>query len=159
MVPDSRTFTGMETTILYKCPACDHTVEIKALSQAGFMAAVGAVILAFITFIMVEDPMPWEVSDYLWYLFFVALVFFVPVLTFHPHWKHPVTGEAETSSAKVDFEDESYIEDFKDPVQRSIIKLEKHGFWRGLLTPIIFIVLFLGAAAVIGFINYTFFGN
>lgn len=159
MMPDSRTFTGMETTIIYKCPACEHTVEIKSLSQAGLMSALGAVILSVITFIMVEDPMAWDVSDTLWYLFFLALILLVPVSILLPHWAHPVTGEQETTLANVDFNDEGFIEDFKDPVQRSIIKLEKHGFWRGFLTPIIFIVLFLGAAAIIGYINFTYFGN
>jgi len=159
MMPEDRKFTGMETTITYRCSSCDAVAEIRSLSQAGFMAALGALVLTVVTLIAVQGPGYWDMNDYLLYLLFVCAVFGVPVYFLLPHWLYPVTGEAETTATNVDFEDESFIEGYSDPIQRGIIKLERHGFWRGFFTPIIFIVLFLGTAAIIGYINFTYFGN
>lgn len=157
MIPDNRVFTGMETTLTYICPACDATVEMKSLSQAGLILTVGSILLAIVTFISTEGPLPWDMGDYLLYMGLVILVFYMPANILYPYWRHPVTGEKNISTANASVEDEEFIKNFKDPMQRGIIRFERFGFLGGILIPILFIAVILGMATVIGMINFYYF--
>ena len=157
MMPDSRVFTGMETTLTYICPACDAAVEMKSLSQAGLILTVGSIILAVVTFISVQGPLPWDMTDYLLYLGLVILVFYMPANILYPYWCHPVTGEKNISTARAGIADSEFIKNNKDPLQRGIIRFERFGFLGGILIPLLFIVVILGMATVIGMINFYYF--
>lgn len=157
MAPEKREFTGMETTLLYTCPNCDAKVEFKSLSQAGMMACLGLLVLGFITVIATNGPVYWDLVDYLLYIAVVLLFAFVPGSILIPYWAHPVTGEKKITETDLDFKSGSFADGFSDVMQRAIIRFERHGFWRGFLTPIVFIAVVLGIATAIGMVNYYVF--
>jgi len=157
MMPELRKFTGMETTIVYVCPDCDAKVEFKSLGQAGLTLSVGLMGLAFISAVFLSDKTFGSVTDYLIYTVVVLLVLYVLVCPLLPYWAHPITGEKQITDPDLDFASADFADGFSDVMQRAIIKFERHGFWRGFLTPIIFIAVVLGIATAIGMVNYYLF--
>ncbi|WP_417462810.1 hypothetical protein [Kordiimonas sp.] len=153
MKPESRDWTGMETTVTYACPGCDNTVKFNALSQAGLMSALGLIVLAIVTFFMVESPGMWETSDFLIYGGILLACAYVPLNILLPHWRYPISPEGG-KRAPVTPDDNSLHQSTSDPLRRKIIEFERHGFWRGFLTPIVFIVIVLAAATLIGMLTF-----
>ncbi|PCI34453.1 MAG: hypothetical protein COB54_01315 [Alphaproteobacteria bacterium] len=157
MMPDSRGFTGMETTVTYLCPTCEATVEIQSMGQAGLKLAVGLIVLAVVTFMVLENPGPWDMVDYLLYSGFVFVVLYLPASILIPHWAHRVTGERDMAADSLDFGTDDFARTIQDPVQKGIIRFERFGFLGGFIAPLIFIALVLGAATLIGMINFYYF--
>jgi hypothetical protein len=155
MKPKSRDWTGMETTITYECPSCANIIELNALSQAGLMSALGLIVLAIVSGIMMESPGPWDMSDYLIYGGVLLACAYVPLSILYPHWRYPVSNQSKKINS--DFRDTSLLRSHSDPVRRRIIKFDRHGFWRGFLTPILFIAIVLMGAALIGMLNFYVF--
>ncbi len=154
MMPEQRKFTGMETTLLYVCPACDAKVEFQSLSQAGVRLSVGLMGLVLRTGVFITDVASWGFINYLIYggvLLVLAYVLASPLL---PYWAHPVTGAQQITESDLSFDSAGFANNFSDVMQRSIIKFERHGFWRGFVTPLVFIVVVLGVAAAIGMVGH-----
>ena len=157
MLPNSRSFTGIETTITYTCPACEATVEIQSLGQAGLKLAVGLILAVVVTFIALDSPGSWAVSDYFLYSAFMLVVLYLPASILIPHLTHRVTGERDIPTTGLDFNTGDVDQAIQDPVQQGIIRFEKFSFLGGFLAPLFFIAAVLGAATLIGMINFYYF--
>ena len=157
MKPRSREWTGMETTVTYVCPTCDKSIGLNALSHAGMMSALGLIVLSIVAGVMMNSPSPWRVSDYVVYGLVLAGCVYVPGNILYPHWRYPISRQTATTARVIDFVDNTFTHYHRDPIRRRIIKFERHGFWRGFFTPILFIIIVLAVATAIGLLNFYVF--
>ena len=118
------------------------------------MASIGLMGFVLISVVATSGSGQWDFVDYLLYTAGVLLFAFVPGAILVPYWTHPVSGEKQIENPGLDFSASSFSEGFSDAMQRAIIKFERHGFWRGFLTPILVVAAVLAVATAIGMINY-----
>lgn len=150
--PVSRKMQIYNTVVSYKCDHCDHKVELQPAASIGVNMTVGALALAFwasIIFSGNSGPGAIELS-----IFIIAILLWLftivgPILV---HFQNPRVDDAKTPVSDISVDGSN-----AHMLKRPILWLEKLGFLGGLIAPLIFIGGFLGIAAFIGYINFTYF--
>mgnify|MGYP007022652652 CR=1 FL=1 len=150
MSPVSHVIKPFHSVYEYKCPNCGETTEIVPTASIGVGVTVGGLALTFWGFILFWGP---------GYPSVLALTLFAgAILALLAIWvpeilKHRLYPAVPNSSAPLNIPSQGN----KGLIAKLIVLIEKMGFLVGLLTPIAFIMMFLGIAALIGYINFTFF--
>jgi DNA-directed RNA polymerase subunit RPC12/RpoP len=150
--PVSRELQIYNSVVHYKCSECEAEVDLTPIASIGVLTMVGTLAIAFWGFILFTGAVPpgW-IALTLFGLAILALGFvtLAPALAHH---QNPVVKSDVPAELPVDNKG-SHI------ARRPIIWIERFGFLAGLLAPLLLIFGVLAIATLIGYINYTFFGN
>lgn len=150
MVPVARIMKTYHTEYSYKCQNCGKTLELVPPASIGVGMTVSGLVLAFWGFILFRGP--GDPSLLAMFLFAVAALalawIWVPQAL-----KYRLFPSVPNPSAQ----DDIHVESTTAFASRLIIPLEKMGFLAGLVAPIVLIAGILGIAALIGYVNFTFF--
>lgn len=128
----------------YRCNSCDKSVDVVPLSHIGYTLTVGVLAIAFGIYIFIFKS--WD-SGFWTYTIFAGLILFQLYMTasqYAPHHRYPL---------KPAFQDLTP----PSPPKGLRSRIESLGFVGGLLLPIGFVVLVLGAAIVLGIIHDHFY--
>lgn len=153
MMPVSHKLQIYNSVTKYECDSCGQSVEVQPLSSIGILVSVGAMVIAFIAYIAQHGSGSFEVPEFVFLMIVLSLLAFVTVPPLLVHWVYPKCKPTQAVTIEQDTNTKNHL------LAKPISWLEKSGFIFGLLTPILLIALVLGAATLIGYINYTFFGN
>lgn len=151
LMPLSRKMQVFNSVIHYKCGNCGTEVDITPLGSIGTTTMVGIMALGFWgTILFWGSTSPGMLAMALFggaAVAFAALVIAPPVIV---HLQYPAIKDSGHTPLQIGI-NEKHI--FKAP----IIWIEKFGFLAGLIAPVFLVLCVLGAATLIGFINYTYF--
>jgi len=150
LFPVSRELQIIYSVYHYECKNCGETTKVVPTASIGTGLTVGALALAFWGSILFSGPgnLGWiTITIYVAAALSLAAVWVPPILT-HTQCP-PVSGATEIQEQ--DTRNRAHL--FAWPIKL----LEGLGFLGGLLAPILFIVVVLGAAALFGYINFTYF--
>lgn len=150
--PVSRNLQIYNSVIQHVCEGCGGKVEITPPASIGLLITVGLLALGFWYAIMFWGNSHFDIYTVL--MFGVAVVAFAFV-TLPPIIKLIKNPEILETSAE---DDELPInKGAQHFAKRPILWLERLGMIAGLLAPLIFVAIILGVAALIGYINFTYF--
>jgi uncharacterized membrane protein YidH (DUF202 family) len=150
--PVSRELLIFNSAVHYKCDACDNEIDLTPLASIGVVTTVGALAIVFWSVILFHgNSQPGPIALTLLGLAVLALGFItiVPALA---HFKNPPVKSDRRLDIPVSQQGNLVA-------KRLIIWIEKFGFFAGLFAPLLVIIGILAAAALIGFVNFTYFGN
>ncbi|HAT87233.1 hypothetical protein [Cohaesibacter gelatinilyticus] len=152
LTPVSRELQIYNSVIHYKCEECGTEIELTPPASIGTVTTAGLFALGFWGFLLFTDPFPpgW-IALTLYGLAILALGF----VTLRPaldHFRNPVIDASPTADLSVEGPDNHIA-------RKPILLLEGFGFLAGLLAPVLLFAGVLAIASVIGFINFTYFGN
>lgn len=150
--PVSRTLQIYNSVISYECESCGNKVDITPFASIGILMTVGLLVLGFWYYILFGGNSYYDNYTLVMFGLAVLAFAFVTVPPILLHILNPAVANSTTN------QDEVAIEGNKKHIaRRPIIWLERLGMIGGLLAPLILIGLVLGVAALIGYINFTFF--
>lgn len=150
MAPVARIMKTYHTEYGYKCQSCGKTLELMPPASIGVGVTVSGLALVFWGFILFRGPgYPSLLAISLFATAALALAWvWVPQAL-----KYRLFPSVPNLSA----EDDIRVVNITPFASRLILPLEKMGFLVGLVAPIVIIAGILGVAALIGYVNFTFF--
>ncbi len=152
LVPVSRQMSAFSTSVRYKCDECDFEIDITPTGSIGVLTTVCLLVLGFWGMILFRNSHNYDlitISVYAIAVLAFGFVTIVPALShlFYPKVKSEPKVDLETANAD------------KHIGKGAIIWIEGMGFLAGLLAPLLLIAIVLFIAFLIGYVNYTYFGN
>ncbi len=150
MVPVSRTMQIYNSVVHYKCSKCATEVDITPMGSIGVTVTVGLMALGFWGYVLFSDfNSPGSVAVTIFALAIAALAW-ITLMPLIMHLHYPISRLREAPrTPKLDTRGHIGA--------KLILLIEGFGLIGGLLAPIVFAVTFLGIAALIGYINFTYF--
>ena len=148
--PIERKLGIYNSTISYKCTNCGDEIELVPLGSLGVQMCIYLLLALIVWFIFIGNNASTNSV-----IIFVLLMSIMPVTVLFgisKHLKGPKIANGENVNIDVGGAKGNI---FKKPINW----VERKNFVVGLLSPLIFIGLILGIAAIIGYINFTFFQN
>lgn len=152
MEPVARKMDFYNSVYHYKCSKCEHEVELVPLASIGVQITIGLLVAIVVWFIFFTKN---SSHDLLNLILFFAVMSIVPGMALYQLWKHYSYGVVDYSKTRTHMD----VDETKNITKSPVVWVEKFGFLGGLLAPIALIVVVLGTAAVIGFINFTYFDD
>lgn len=150
--PVGRRFFGFSNVVQYECATCQTVLDVKSAANVGISVTVGAMALLIWGFILSKDIGGPSLMAIL-LLCFAALglcwVIIPPAIVL---FKNPPVGSGEHEAIQSDSIENTIL-------PRILGLVENAGFLGGLLAPLLVIGVVLAIATLIGFINFTYFGN
>ena len=157
--PQKRKMEIYNSVYAYKCSNCQHEVELEPYGSMGFQITMGLLFAPIIWFMFMDDHGNWPSLDNLpsvvEAIILLAIVLFFPILTFFEMRKHARYPLVDASAARDHFE----MAPTKAITKKPVMWIETFGILGGMLAPIFMIIVVLGIAALLGYINFTFFNN
>ncbi|MCY0149299.1 hypothetical protein OEG84_23590 [Hoeflea sp. G2-23] len=149
-MPVSRKMQIYNSIVHYKCGNCDAEVDITPAASIGVATTVGILALGFWGWVLFRGSgSPGFIALSLYGV--VGLIYFWFTLTpLMKHFRNPLLKHGEPVQTPVDPAN-AHI------ARRPILWIESLGYFAGLIAPLIFIICVLGGAALIGYINFTYF--
>lgn len=137
----------------FKCENCDEEVEIVPIASTGIFASVSIMVLTFWGYILFFHGTgnPGTVTAVVYGIAALAAMGIVGS-ALKSHIQNPEIRNV-SQLQDVPTENSQHIG------KRPILWMEKLGFIAGLFAPVIFIGVILGGAALIGYINFTYFSG
>ncbi len=157
--PIERKMEIYNSVYAYKCSNCQHEVELEPYGSLGFQVTLGFLFAPVVWFLFMDDHGDWPSWSNMPTLIeagiLLIIVLFFPVLTLLEMRKHARYRLVDRNEVREHMEVSPTPHIGKKP----ILWIEKLGFFGGLLAPIIIIVVVLGIATIIGFINFVYFDD
>lgn len=150
LVPISKKMAPTHSTTSYECSSCGFKVEITPAASLGMHLTIYAIVAAFLWLIFFAESYS---NSLLSIITFWAAMAILPALAVLGLWQSHKNPEVP-DSPQIDIQDPI---NQQHALKRPIDWLEGKNTLIGLLAPIILIVAVLGLAAIIGFINFTYF--
>jgi hypothetical protein len=150
MDPLSREMKLYNSVYHYECRSCGASLDLVPPASIGFGMTVGVIVLAFWAFILFHgssSPGVWALIVYFIACCGLAAVWLPEALKYR---LYPVV----LSGLSVD---DFHAHGSNNYAAKMITLIEKLGFLAGLMAPIAIILGVLGLAALIGYVNFTFF--
>lgn len=148
--PVSRKMELYNSVIRYKCGNCGAEVDIKPLASIGSFITVGFLALAFWGFILFTGSgRPGYITLSIFGLAILGFLY-VTIAPLLVHLANPV-GKAAEDQPELAVPDNGHV------ARKAILWVETLGLLGGIIAPLIFIGIVLGAATLIGYINFTYF--
>lgn len=152
LYPVSRSLQIYNSVIQHECEGCGEKVSVTPAASIGILITVGLLALAFWYFILFGRNSFYDLYTIIAFGVAVAAFLFVTIPPILVHVMNPIAKGINTEEPNIEITSgEKHI------AKRPILWLERLGMIAGMLTPLIFIAIFLGIAALIGYVNYTFF--
>lgn len=134
----------------YECENCGDSVDLVPPSSIGFGVMIATLVLGFWWYVFFHSSVYITTLSMVLYGFAVAVVVWVWVPEMLKYWLYPVVkGAAPAPPVE--------IEQHGHAFGRLILWTERLGFFAGLLGPIVIVVVVLGSALILGFINELYF--
>lgn len=152
LTPQSREMAIFNSVIRYRCSECGTEVDITPVASIGIMTTIGLLALLFWGFILFWDKFRSGVVATSLFGLAILAFGFITIVPLLKHLRNPVIKSSPPVNLVVEKATVHIAE-------RLIILIEGFGFLAGLLAPVIAIIGVLAVAAVIGFVNFTYFGN
>lgn len=150
--PVTRSLQIYNSVIRHECRNCGEKVSVTPTASIGILITVGLLALGFWYFILFGRNNFYDLYTVIAFGVAVAAFLFVTIPPILVHVMNPIARTQKLEELNIELTNgEQHI------AKRPILWLERLGMVAGLLTPLIFIAVFLGAAALIGYVNYTFF--
>ena len=134
---------------VYRCASCQNEVELVPQGSIGAQFSLGMVFAVVIWGIFYFDRYN-TVTDW---VIFAVVVSVMPGMALFQLWKHRRYQAVESPESVASLE----VSETAAITKKPVMWVEGLGILAGMLAPILFIAAFLGIAAIIGFINFTFF--
>lgn len=151
MAPFARKMEPYNSVYHYKCSNCQHEVELVPPASSGMQLSIGLMVAAAVWFIFFGDNMP-KLSSLAIYLVVMGIV---PGMALYNLWKQYSYGIVDNNMSPAEME----VDDTKKIPKSPIVWVEKRGLLGGFLVPVVLVIVVLGAAAILGYINYTYFDD
>jgi len=150
LMPVSRKMQVYNSTIHYKCGNCAAEIDITPAASIGVATTVGILALGFWGWIVFRGSGPVDLLTLSLYGAAGLVFFWFTLSPLAAHRKNPLLKDGEPVQMSV------------DPVNAHIAKkpilwIENLGFLSGLIAPLIFVLCVLSGAALIGYVNFTYF--
>lgn len=150
LIPVSRKREPYNTVVGYLCQNCGRKIDIVPAFSVGSGLAIAWAVLGFWYFVFFHNSVynsTLSISLYAGAVVTVVLVWGPECLR---HWMNPVAKGGDAVEVKLEKEG-------RGSVTSALIWCERFGFLGGLIAPVVFASVFLGVAAILGLINYTYF--
>ncbi len=137
----------------YKCTNCQHEVELVPPGSLGVQTTIGLLFAVAIWFLFMDDHGSWPGPVQIVVL--AGVVSVLPLMTIfqlRKHRQYPLV-ERDAKPKHLDVEETANI------TKKPVMWIESLGFLGGVLAPILLIIVVLVVAALIGYINFTFFDD
>ena len=156
MICGSRRTGFLDISSHFICQDCGHKAALSAGGASGVYLAVAMLAAGILSFIFWGSRGGYDLAGVV-----KTLALFTVFST--PAWmaslqtrRYPVSGRrAATAEETADLTGEAAA----DPFQKGIRSLDRLGPKKAFGGVLLAVVLFLGAAALIGWVNFTFFGD
>lgn len=157
MAAYSRQVDFLSIKSVYTCPNCKHEVMLNSGGAMGVYLAVALLATGMLSFIFwgSRDGYNGVVSlkTLAMFTLFASPVWWAAIKT----CQYPVTGiRTVTQEEKTDALAESVA---VEPLQKGITFMDRLSSLKAFVGVLIIVALFLGAAALIGWVNFTFFND
>jgi len=143
----------------YKCSNCQHEVELEPYGSLGFQITLGLLFVPVVWFLFMDDHGDWpswsNMPTLIETLILLAIVLFFPMLTFFEMRKHARYPLVDSDGPREHFD----LAPSKAITKAPVMWIEKFGILGGMLAPILIIIVVLGLAVLLGYINFTFFND
>ena len=149
-MPVSRKMQIYNSIVHYKCGNCDAEVDITPAASIGVATMVGILALGFWGWILLRGSGSPDLTTLSLYGAAGLIFFWITLTPLAVNYKNPVLKGGETIGVPVDPKDAHLA-------KKPILWIENLGYCSGLIAPLIFIVCVLAGAALIGYINFTYF--
>jgi uncharacterized protein (DUF983 family) len=152
LTPVSRELQIYNSVVHYKCEKCGTELELTPSASIGTVTTAGLFALGLWGLLLFTDPFPpgW-ISLTLYGLAILAFGF----VTLRPaldHLRNPIIETSHKADLNVEGQDHHIA-------RKPILLIERFGFLGGLMAPILLFAGVMAIASIIGFINFTYFGN
>lgn len=144
----SSEWTGMETTCTFHCGHCGQEVKMEPIGGIGNYASVVFVLVIFMVIMAYFGFEIRSLEDWLITAAIAGLFIASVIVKLLPYWLNPLVA--------IDDEEDPSSAEATDPLIRAVQKSEQGSFLRNFGGFLLFVVLFLGGAALIGFVNFTY---
>lgn len=152
LMPISRQMSVYSTSVRYKCDECDFEIDITPTGSIGVLSTVCILVLGFWWMILFRNTANNDLITIIVYGIAVLAFGFVTIVPALAHLLYPKV------KSKPDVELQTNNAD-KHIAKGLIIWIEGLGFLAGLLAPLLLIAVVLFIAFLIGYVNFTYFGN
>ncbi len=149
MMPVERKMEIYNSVYRYKCENCQHEVELVPTGSIGVQISLGLA-LAFVIWGIFYFDRYNTALDWVW---FAVVASVLPAMALFQLWKHRRYPPVEPGNAALSLE----VSETSAITKKPVLWVESLGLLAGLLVPILFIAAFLGIAAAIGLVNFTYF--
>ena len=146
----SRKIEVLNSVYNYKCTGCGHEVKLVPVASLGLQIMVYLLATAFLWVLFFADATSNDVATVMIFFGAMAIMPGIILVELKKHRTYPRVG-APASSAIVEGGAVTHI--FKKPMNW----FESQSLLLGLLAPLLLIGVVLGAATVVGYINFTYF--
>lgn len=150
LAPKVKTMSATNSTTRYECSNCAYKVDLIPPGSLGVQLTVYFIISVFLWFIFFTGPGPNSLFSV---IIFWAVMAILPAISVSELWKNHCNPEVQDSSRK-DIDDHKAN---KHLLKGPIDWIERRNTLVGLMAPILLIAVVLGLAALVGFINFTYF--
>jgi hypothetical protein len=151
LLPIERKLERYNSVICYECDSCAKKVEITPLGSIGVLITVATLAIGIIAYLQLSGVGQPDFIDYMIVLFCIICIAGVTVPQLLKHNRYPLMPSKDAIGLPLEENSSRHI------LAKPISFIEGFGFLLGLIAPIIFIACFLGLAALIGYINFTYF--
>lgn len=150
LAPKVKTMSATNSTTRYECNNCAYKVDLIPPGSLGVQLAIYAIVSVFLWFIFFTGPGPNSLFSVV--VFGVSMAI-LPAISVSGLWKNHANPEVPDSPGTDvhDLKAETHM--LKGPIDW----IERRNALVGLIAPIVLIAAVLGVAALIGFINFTYF--
>lgn len=152
LTPVSRKLEIYNSVIRHECSACGAQVDITPPASIGVITTVSVLALAILGFLVFSGPVP---PGWIGLSFFALAILGVAYVTIVPAWVHvqnPIVEDETVAEPPLENSDHH-------AAKGVILWVERLGVLGGMLAPLLLIVVVLGVATLIGYVNFTYFGN
>ncbi len=150
LMPISRKMQIYNSIIHYKCANCAAEVDITPMASIGVATMVGMLAFGFWGWIAFKGSGALDILNLSLYgAVGIAFIFFT-LEPFIKHVRNPLLNEGEEVQISVDPANAHIA---KEP----ILWIENFSYFSGLLAPLIIVLCVLAGAALIGYVNFTYF--
>jgi DNA-directed RNA polymerase subunit RPC12/RpoP len=150
--PISREVLVFNSVIHYKCAECRAEIDVTPTSSIGVVTTVGALALLFWGMILFRNNAQPGIISLIIFGLAIWGFGFVTIAPALVNLQNPSLRSEPRADLEVDKQGNNVV-------GRLIIWIEGFGFLAGFLAPLLVITSVLVVATLVGFVNFTFFGN
>lgn len=139
------------SVISYQCDTCSKEIKITPMGSTGMLITVGIIAIGILAYLQLSGSGQPGLLNYAIVAFTIICLAAITVPQLLTHQRYPILHAENTHELQINNEFSKHI------LAKPISLIERLGFLFGLLAPVLFIACVLGGAALIGYINFTFF--
>lgn len=141
--------------ITYQCDHCAAEIKLVPSGSIGVQLTLAILASVLIGYFWFSGPNNTSgITSYLVFGLLVLIAVGLPLSELKKHYDNPKQNDDSNLGSRT-----PELNLSTSPLKRIFAFVENLGFLTGLIAPIILIAAILGVATLIGYVNFTFFGN